>query len=309
MTKNTSTAPEAVMAQRRISAQEIKTVNRNLFFYMKFKFYKFDRHAAYVIDNDLQNTNYDGRDQETADATGISRERITGREQSENQRRQTVNEYLANPLTTVILPLPPELFESYSVDFEQAGVGLIGRTLLDAYINGGLSVGEMEEGLRRLASTVGGNLVEALPENLQSTAEIFRGKIKNPVYNTVFRGVPIRSHDFSWKIAPESPEEQADIEGVLKALRKHSLPAFERSGEINNIMYPDFCKIELTPAVFKFPKPMFVSALSINHAPEGLPAFFHDGKPVGYEIKMRLTEATALVRQDIVEDEEDQQTT
>jgi hypothetical protein len=313
MSVSRSTAPEAVMAKNLVTAQDVKSVNRNLFFYMQFKFYKFDRHAAYEIENDNANVNYRGTD-DTSSATSTDRSRIVDREASENNTRATIQEYLRHPLSTVIMPLPPELYEQYAVKFEQAGLGLVGRTLLDSVINGGYDFGGIEEDARRAGSQAINTLpqlAEGIP-GLGSAQEVFdiaRQKILNPVYTTVFRGVNIRTHDFSWKIVPESPAEQADVEGVLNALRRHSLPAFERSGEINNIMYPDFCKIELTPAVFKFPKPMFVSSLSINHAPEGIPAFYRDMKPVGYEIKMSLTEATALTQDDIVDVPEEAQTT
>lgn len=337
MPKNTSNAPEAVMRERRISSPEVKTVNRNLFFYMRFKFYRFDRRTVYSISNDFRDLDRGqgfAEDDSTVAAAlaaaGLDRSQIRDyrNEQlaaenaatSENRMRQMEynRQVLTQPLSTVVLPIPPELHEQYSVDFQQAGIGLVGKTLIDMNVSGavqgalsgdmGAFSGSAEAG-RRMVTTVVGNLIEALPENMQSTAEIARGKIKNPVYTTVFRGVPIRSHEFSWKIAPESQQEQIDIEAVLKALRKHTLPPFERSGEINNIMYPDFCMIDIEPRVIKFPKPMFVTSLAINHAPEGIPAFFHDKTPVGYEIKMRLTEAMALTREDIIEDEEEQQTT
>ncbi len=320
MPKDSNNSPEAVMAQRRISSQNIKTVNRNLFFFMKFSFYKFDRHVVYASNNSETaratpqtpppaTRATDARGNITTPTVDVFNP-ITNQGQ-ENSRRAT---FLQNPRATVIMPIPPELFESYQIEFGQAGIGLISRTLLDAYINGRINLEELQAGIGRTGSQVRDNLIESLPDGLQGAAEQQAGKIVNPVYNTVFRGVPIRSHEFSWRIAPESPEETADIEGVLNTLREHSLPPFEKSGEINNIMYPDFCKIELTPSVFRFPKPLFISSLSINHAPEGIPSFFRsdspqDAKPTGYEIKMRLTEATALVRQDIIDQPEAAQTT
>lgn len=315
-----STTPESVMSSRRISSPQIKTVNRNLFFYMKFNFYKFDRNVAYSINNDLRPTNYGSTQtnnsllpQNLANQAGNALNNATRGQTATAARQQTEERtaynrtQLTQPLSTVILPLPRELYEEYAVDFQQAGLGLINRTVLDSFVNGHLAVGDLEEAMGRATTSGIGVLIEALPENLRAAAEIARGKIVNPVYTTVFRGVSIRSHEFSWKIAPESPEEHNDIETVLDALRKHSLPPFERSGEINNIMYPDFCTIELTPGIYKFPKPLFVASLAVNHAPEGIPAFFANGKPIGYEIKMRLTEATALVRQDIIEDDSDSQ--
>ncbi len=208
---------------------------------------------------------------------------------------------LQKPLSTIELPIPANLVENFQISYENSALHLTGKTIVDMWVNGMPDLGNMGENLDRLATEAADNIKNTLSDSVRNAIDIIGGKVKNPVYVLMFKGIGLRTHDFSWRIVPESQEETYAIEAIINQFKRHSLPAFEKSGEIDLLGYPDFCKIELTPNIYSFPKPCFVTNLTINRSPDNIPAFHHNHKPVAYELTLSIGETTAVSREDYPE--------
>lgn len=139
------------------------------------------------------------------------------------------------------------------------------------------------------------------------------GQIINPVLTPIFNNVQLKRHNFVWKIAPESPEESKQLKLICKRLQYHALPKKDNitfASGINGInvplktlRYPDYCRIELKPDVYSFKKNCFIENVIINHAPEGVNAFYKDGTPVVTEISVFLLETNIYTKDDFNADE------
>lgn len=198
----------------------------------------------------------------------------------------------------IVLPLPRELREDLQVAYGSESVGPAGYSVLTASgSNIGQAVGGVVSGR---ASQIKTQIIQNLAGvvGLPGVASAKSNLLLNPFYVQILQGVPVRSHRFSWTLVPENAQESLRIREIIQALRTSTLPPFQKQGEVNNLTYPDFCKIRLTPNVYRFPKPMFVSAVQVNYAADNYPAFYQDGTAVGYEIAVTLTETTALTRED-----------
>ena len=330
-----STDPETVMARNRLTDESVMSVNPELWFYMELEFFAYDRRTVYNIRNDDIQTQRNQvstgvRDVGSIGGVAIDALRgavsgnntsqtfsaITGElDRADTQLRNSgannqsqIRQTLARPLSRIHMPLPAQLIESYNIEFENGQFGLIGRSVLDALIRGNgtlegslqsaLSAAMDQENWDRILTTVRDSLINSIP-TLRDVANAYLGSVKNPVNVVVFRGVPLRTHQFSWRIVPESADEQAKVIAVVDALKRHSLPPFENAGEIDTIKFPDFCMVSLHPELYPLPKPCFVQNVTINLSPDGGPSLHNDSKPVAYDISLTLLETTALTREDV----------
>lgn len=116
------------------------------------------------------------------------------------------------------------------------------------------------------------------------------GQIPNPHPSVFFKGLPLRSFAFRWKLVPLNQKDANILKDVIKHIKQQILPA--KKGDL--LDYPSI----VTPSVEGTASdqygnflPCFVEGFAVNFSGEGTSAFFHDGKAVSVLLTMQLRES------------------
>lgn len=127
-------------------------------------------------------------------------------------------------------------------------------------------------------------LKSILPEPVVTGLEASFGALYNPALAATFKGVPLRSHNFSWKLVPRNEEESKTLNQIIRKIRKAIHPSLSGIFENGALMqtYPHICEVALViPDNDQniFYKPALVTSFNVDHSKERL-AFFADRKSV-----------------------------
>ena len=225
------------------------------------------------------------------------------------------------PIATIALPMPSNLVEQFSVDYDTPSLGPVVGAATDAVINafrpggGGFSslapkdFASAGKVAAEVAGAAGMNALKSLPaggETLFNVTSIAAGVAPNPHLAVIFRNIGLREHSFSYKFAPNSEAELLLLKRIVKQLKHSMLPGMTEAAE-TLFTFPDTCKISFQPdetKPFKI-KECVLKNLSVNYAPGGSPAFFRTGDPTMVEISMTFGEISAYTRKDLPKDTKD----
>ena len=116
----------------------------------------------------------------------------------------------------------------------------------------------------------------------------------------MFQGVGLRTHNFTWKLAPASRTETQLLSRVINSFRGSMLP--ERGASNLTLKYPDEVDIFIGGSaiehLYHF-KRAVVRNFSANYAPDGTPSFFRDGgAPTSVQLQLDLMETEIHTRED-----------
>lgn len=227
--------------------------------------------------------------------------------------------------SSIVLPLPTNLADGTKIAWEDVELGVFGGEFYEPIINFGRSavdeltagnlpwnsakklVGEMgdkitapgakEALLRRGASAFSAAAATVLDQVSGSTA--------NPHIAAGFKGVPLRSHTFAWKLAPETEQESKDLHKIISMIRARSSPNKIGDGKTAFMLsYPDICRpsIVLNGGLYQdlFPmKPSVITDIQINYAGGGVPSFFKNtAAPTVINLQITFKELTIMTRSD-----------
>lgn len=231
---------------------------------------------------------------------------------------------------TILLPVPLTLVEAINIEYNDSSLGAIRGTLSDLGARGDISgaaelgakvVGDAVKGLGAIAEN--GFSAEGIKQSIKDasstlgTAAIisgarggtgataaglnrFFGSAPNPHITTLFQGVGLRQHNFSWKLAPASKDESDALARIIDSLRASMLPA----RGVNNftLQFPDECEIYImgteTKYMYHF-KTAVIKSMTTNFAPDGVLSFFGDtGAPTAVNIDLSLGETVLHTRED-----------
>lgn len=142
--------------------------------------------------------------------------------------------------------------------------------------------------------------LQALPDSIGKGFDYVSGTTLNPYQHLFFEGVDLRSHNFSFKLSPNSPDESRALRRILNVFKTRMLP--EKKGLL--LTYPDSCIIELSTR--KNPYSLYtmyrsvLSGVNINYAPNNVPVFFKGGyEPVEVALDLSFSEVRPVTREDL----------
>lgn len=168
---------------------------------------------------------------------------------------------------SILLPIPSNIRESYSVEVGPTGVGLLGTLGAEA-LNGAASASGIINSLANtgtsaiisdpaaaanyfmksgLASTiagaaggiaggVGGAVLGTLAGQgvaggaLGDALSLASGTALNPHTTVMFRGMNLRSHNFEWTFSPRSQSEGEVLRKIIRAVKRNTLPSYQSAG-------------------------------------------------------------------------------
>jgi len=152
-------------------------------------------------------------------------------------------------------------------------------------------------GVAGLVSAVAGDEVE-------SAISAGSGVAVNPVEAAIFKGVPLRSHNFSWRLSPRNQKEETALREIIHTIKLHMHPEFSGFGEGGNFgfSYPDVAHITYEGSTMENPprfKPAVIQDFKVDYSEGGSPAFYKKtGNPVTYNLSMQLMEIDIITRDD-----------
>ena len=230
---------------------------------------------------------------------------------------------------TIMLPIPTTLTENQGVTYNEVEMGALGGELSDiiakmdidraashvsTYFAGAYNLG------KGLMSPEGRSEIRTQLENQQNVPlnaasmglrkaqnpigfglNRFFGSAPNPHVTTMFRGVSLRSHNFTWVLAPQDADESDTLADLVQQLRQSMLP--ERATKNLTLSFPDQFHLRLggmidTKYFYQF-KPAVLRQLSVNYVPNGTPGYFAGtGAPAGIQLSLDFLETVIHTRDD-----------
>jgi len=242
-----------------------------------------------------------------------------------------INEPSEKLQSHIVLPLPRELTEEYSVAYKDTQLGLAG-TGLEALENGGMSsVDELKAqvmqtltsggaatkagkgtaavlGLSALQKTGGVGVKGAAKlagmlgvggAGVEGALNLKFGATQNPVERALLDGVPLRNHTFSFKMIPRNAREVTAINKIIHEIRLRMMP---KPGQgIDEFFYdfPDIVEYGFKGTFASQPhKPGVITSLKVDYAPDGASFFMKSGEAVAYVLSLSIKEFEPINRDD-----------
>lgn len=214
--------------------------------------------------------------------------------------------------STIRLPLPTNLTDSFGIDVSDVKLDLLGFGWSDALTagftkakkhydeyKGGRGITDImkEVGVQAAATTPG-----VSDTTLGAYGKLESGIIRNPHITTIFNGVRLKSFAFTWKLAPRSQQEAIKLEEMLTHIKAYMHPKIIGAGfalEFPYLATVDFVAGD-SKTVLPNVKSSFITRLDVNSSSSGTPAFFKDGRPVTVEIAMGFQEINIQTRDDFL---------
>lgn len=229
-------------------------------------------------------------------------------------------------LRTIALPVPNNLQTSYSANYQNQELGLLGAgaagkinaqqgiaaakdigaavqskltAAMGALDGGGISgddavrlgsVGATVAGITAagaLAGPIGGALSLGGAESVVQGILLNEGTAINPHLAVLFEGVGFREHQFSYKFIARSQEESVMIDNIIKSFEFHMHPNY-KAGTLA-FDYPDEFEISFSDSIAPYLYKIHNSVLktfSVNYNGENLPLFFEQ---TGAPVSVEIT--------------------
>lgn len=233
----------------------------------------------------------------------------------------SVEEISGNAL---LLPLPREISDSFKVNIGEFSQGVFGDaisqgssymlnggaspTMSGMLANGGLPSTQTVVGagsaalgaalgfLTKTGTAAGGIIGSALPstETIANSLEAGAGATVNPKQALQFKGIEMKTHNFSWTFAPRSVDESDEILKITQLVKRNALPSYATLGPIRRaiLSYPstvDIYFFGLQEEYFTRYKTCMIDSFNFNYTPQGM-AIMRGGKPAIVNMSMTLKE-------------------
>ena len=135
---------------------------------------------------------------------------------------------------TIYLYLPAGLTETYTTRYNQVAVGGGGQAVMKGIKDGTSDIGntissaaeQLKSQLAGQVAASGVNLANLGQTNLSfnDITALSAKAILNPYEETTFQGTDYRKHNFTFRLAPRSPEDVVAITKIIQTLRVSMLP-------------------------------------------------------------------------------------
>jgi hypothetical protein len=205
-------------------------------------------------------------------------------------------------ISSIALPIPNNLSDSFNINVQKQELGGVGNAVREVAAmsaGGNLSMqGVLNAATSAVAGTARGKiagLVDAVTgTNASKGLEIGLGALSNPRVALSFEGVELKTHSFSWTLAPQSARESDKLRNIIQKIKKSVLPTYNNTfGQKTFLNYPNVVDIFFLGTIegymYYFKRAM-VSQFEVNYAGSGSPAFVEGGKPAVVTMTMNLTE-------------------
>jgi len=203
---------------------------------------------------------------------------------------------------SIALPIPSNLADTFSMRVLPTELGSVGEATRDIVSMAGegnlTAMGVFETAKSALAGK-GTRIAAATLDSLTGTntakaIEVATGMVVNPRIALAFEGVDLKSHTFTWTLAPRSAAESDKLRKIIQQIKKSALPTFNNSfGQKVFLNYPnvvDVFFLGTTDGFMYYFKRAMISQVEVNYSGSGAPAFVEGGKPAVVGLTLSMTE-------------------
>jgi hypothetical protein len=223
---------------------------------------------------------------------------------------------------TWILPLPTDLSEPHSLQYEPIEFGAIARGAVNAVraMKGSSDMTEMEKRIMSLDAeaikNVLGDVAMSLGEEVlgfvgnEQMVNIARGVFRNtanPNMENMFKTANLRTFQFSWNLTPLSSQDAAKIKEFISKMRETIYPV---NNEIlfgwNRLKFPSEFTVSFYASGLQGQRIIFKTApcvctdFVIQYTPNGAYNTHIDGEPTSVSINATFQEMYSLHQGDII---------
>ena len=185
----------------------------------------------------------------------------------------------------VVLPVPANLQDSDGLEYSAIQLSDKATDLATGVV--GLFAGDklkdfQDSNVAKMA-TAAGQAAGTITGQAVNTNQIL--KFNQPI---------LKSHSFSWRLVPSTPQEAKNIHDIIMFIKSRIYPA----AGMAVFKYPDLIKVALynSDQMYLF-RPAYVKGFSVTYNPDGQ-AFHRDGRPVAVQIDMQIQENSVWTSQD-----------
>lgn len=219
------------------------------------------------------------------------------------------------PKCVVVLPIPTNLTDNFSVSYNDAKLGAVTGALVETGV-------KIMQGSQDLMSKETGSTVAAAAgvaardkisriggETLINNIDKAVGAVPNPHLAAIFQDIGLREHSFTFRFSPRNSEESRTLKNIIKNIKIRILPgASGGNGSTGPLFtFPDTVDVSFGPKEeipYKFQR-CVVTSFNVNYAPNGTPSFFKDGSPTDIEMSISLKEIRVFTREDLLSQKDD----
>ena len=224
---------------------------------------------------------------------------------------------------SIVLPLPKNLSDSYSVNWEKEDVGGVVDKLASGNISNGVNGDDIKQvmlggiikygssapanaiitsvlGGSNKAATAAAAVTATVKEGLK-TGGLRYGFAINPFQAMTFQGTNFRDHSFTFEFFAKSPEESISIRKIIERFRYNMIPGYSGFSKVL-FDYPNMFHISFmeTDYLYKF-KPCVLTNMGINYHAQG-DAFYFDlnGQkvPASISVTLQFKETEIITKND-----------
>ena len=251
--------------------------------------------------------------EETTSTKSISNARQLGLEVTDRRGRTGVSRLRINPANKkakrdIALYIPNKIVNNGTINYNSVEMGGF-RAAKDIITK--LDMGALFPFAKRKSAEFIDSLTGFAGINLNSEAAIqqFTGLAINPRIEQLFDGVPVRSFDFSFSLAPRSREESIVVSNIIRTFRSHAHPRIGVGGHFLNV--PSEFEIRyykvnnegyaLENLFLNKIGRCSLTNINVDYTPNNINSTFENGSPVRTNVTMTFTELRPLTKEDIEE--------
>lgn len=182
-----------------------------------------------------------------------------------------------NILGSIKLPLPMQMVDSLSVNYEQQELGSIPGAAVNAAmgkINGqGGSLSNIFQAEGLIATAAVNTLSGIFGQTVDTTYRAATGLAPNQYMTILLKGPQYKKHEFSWKLSPRNEQESESVRKIIATLQDAASPGLKNAFQFS---FPKIFDIGFNPnpqMLYRF-LPAVLENVSVNYAPSGVPSFY-----------------------------------
>ena len=228
---------------------------------------------------------------------------------------------LKNPLYQILLPMPQGVADENSVDWGDdslnslAAAGIAGATQAIQGDPGG-AIGDFASAIENVAKSGNGqDLVTSYAAaqavnvfganvNVESLLARSSGQVLNPNMELLFKGVLLRSFNFTFNFAPRFDKEAIAVKNIIRAFKK-SMSAKNSTGTGAGLFIstPNIFQLEYRSGNNKHPflntfKPCALKSMNVDYNASGVYSTYEDATPVHMKLTLSFQELNPVYSSD-----------
>ena len=219
-----------------------------------------------------------------------------------------------NPTLVVVLPIPTNLNDNFSVSYNDAKLGPVMGALVETGRN--IIEGKQDLASKETAQTIMGAAAVGVRgevgrlggETLLANIDKVTGAVPNPHLAAIFQDIGLREHSFSFRFSPKNSKESQILKTLIFNIKKRILPGTaggdSKTGPL--FTFPDVVDITFGPSEdipYMFER-CVVTSFAVNYSPNGTPSFFKDGSPTDIEMNISFKEIRVITRDNLTKQQQ-----